>query len=212
MMEDLIMQSVLTVVLIVLLYLVILGIGIANYVMTSLSLYTIASRRNINNPWLAWIPYANYWIIGSIADEYDARNGIKRKWRVVLLTLVLTYFISFIIVYGIMMILIIATSNMYETGMTAAVSGIVITYIIFILVILVGVAFSMLSSICIYKIFESTVPEKSVKYMILYMLVPLAAGICLLKSRNQGYPYAENINAEIPENTVSDITNQQEQI
>ena len=60
-------------------------VGIASYVMTSLSVYTIAKRREINNPWLAWIPVANYWIVGSIADDYDEKNGIKRKWRLHLL-------------------------------------------------------------------------------------------------------------------------------
>ena len=72
---------------VVFLYLLIIGIGVASYIIQSLALQGIAKRRGINNPWLSWIPVANTWIIGSIADEYDNRNGIKRKWRVLLLTL-----------------------------------------------------------------------------------------------------------------------------
>ena len=45
-------------------------IQIAVYVFTSLALYTIAKRRGINHPWLSWIPVANVWILGSIADQY----------------------------------------------------------------------------------------------------------------------------------------------
>lgn len=63
-------------------------IQIAAYVLSSLALYTIAKRRGLNHPWLSWIPVANVWILGSIADQYRyvARGEIKSK-RKVLLTL-----------------------------------------------------------------------------------------------------------------------------
>ena len=44
-----------------------------------------------------------------------------------------------------------------------------------------------LKIICTFKLFESTVPEKAVKYLILSILVPLASPICLFRCRNQGY-------------------------
>ena len=31
-------------------------LSIAGYVLTALALYTIARRRGLRNPWLAWIP------------------------------------------------------------------------------------------------------------------------------------------------------------
>ena len=63
-------------------------IQIAAYVLSSLALYTIANRRGLNHAWLSWIPVANVWILGSIADQYRyvARGEIKSK-RKVLLTL-----------------------------------------------------------------------------------------------------------------------------
>ena len=63
-------------------------IQIAVYVLSSLALYTIAKRRGLNHAWLSWIPVANVWILGSIADQYRyvARGEIKSK-RKVLLTL-----------------------------------------------------------------------------------------------------------------------------
>ena len=39
-----------------------LAIGVACYVLQALSLYSLAKRREINKPWLAWIPLANAWI------------------------------------------------------------------------------------------------------------------------------------------------------
>ena len=44
--------------------------GIAAYVLTALALYTIAKRRGLNHPWLAWIPVASAWILGSLSDQY----------------------------------------------------------------------------------------------------------------------------------------------
>ena len=52
-----------------------MGIGmvlsVACYVLEALSLYTIAQRRGIRKPWLAWIPVVNVWIVGSISDQYQ---------------------------------------------------------------------------------------------------------------------------------------------
>jgi hypothetical protein len=63
-------------------------ISLAVYVFTALSLYTIAARRGIKNPWLAWIPYANVWLLGCIADQYRAvaRGQTKYRRRVLLFT------------------------------------------------------------------------------------------------------------------------------
>lgn len=45
-------------------YSLILYLGIA------ISLYHIAKNNNVDNPWIAFIPIAQYYIIGSICEEY----------------------------------------------------------------------------------------------------------------------------------------------
>jgi len=44
-------------------------LGIAAYVLTALGLYSIAKNRGMENPWLAWIPIAQFYIIGAIVKE-----------------------------------------------------------------------------------------------------------------------------------------------
>lgn len=66
-----------------------LVIGIAllvGYIFRSLGLYTMAKNRGIKNPWLAWIPVGNYWIAGSIADQYRyvAKGEIKNRRKILL--------------------------------------------------------------------------------------------------------------------------------
>ncbi len=46
------------------------GMSVVGYVFTALALYTIAKRRGIKHPWLAWIPVANLWLLGCISDQY----------------------------------------------------------------------------------------------------------------------------------------------
>ena len=51
-------------------YLLTFGLGITVYILYSLGIYTIAQRRGIKHPWMAWLPVANMWVLGSIADQY----------------------------------------------------------------------------------------------------------------------------------------------
>ena len=38
-------------------------LGIASYVLTSMALYSLASRRGIGKAWLSWVPVLNVWIV-----------------------------------------------------------------------------------------------------------------------------------------------------
>ena len=63
-------------------------LNVAAYVLTSLAFYTVAKRRGLSNPWLAWIPVANVWLLGSISDQYRyVVRGENRSRRKILLTL-----------------------------------------------------------------------------------------------------------------------------
>ena len=176
---------------ILLVYVGAIGVCIADYIMSSLALYRLASRRGISKPWLAWIPVANAWTIGAVVDEYDETQGFNRKWRYALLTL------SIIVVGGIVLgysaMLGAAFSQMNNPSMNMGVF--IPSYIIILAAALCAMALIACQSVCLFKIFESTVPEKSLKYLILSMLVPLAEAICLLKCSEKG---CDNINVEEP--------------
>jgi len=50
---------------------VFLILGLVLYVLKSLGLYTLALNRNLENPWLAWIPIADLYILGSLVGEME---------------------------------------------------------------------------------------------------------------------------------------------
>ena len=62
------------------------GLGLLVYILEAWALYTIAQRRCINKPWLAWIPLVNVWILGSVSDQYRyvVKKEVKNKRKVLL--------------------------------------------------------------------------------------------------------------------------------
>ena len=185
-----------TVALIIGLYLLILAIGIANYVLSSIGLYRIAKRRCIANPFLAWIPVANVWIMGEIAQEYDNRNGIKRNWKIAMIVPYLLEMLSAIVLTVLAVVMAILVKMVTASAILAP---IIVFYIVYLVTIMSALVFAAVNYICNFKIFESTVPEKALKYLILSITIPLASGICLYKCRNSGYSCETDIAEDTPQ-------------
>ena len=70
----------------VILVAIILGslFGFAVHVIRALAIYHIGKRRGLKNPWLAWIPVGQEWIIGSLSDqeEHEEFAVLDRAGRV----------------------------------------------------------------------------------------------------------------------------------
>ncbi len=175
------------------LYGVLCLIGLIGYILSSCAYHKIAARRNIETPWLAWIPLVRDYTIGRITNEYDKKNGYDRKWHKVLLILLGIFVVTFAVFYIIFLAAVVGLALKeefyYDYNIAAEVTAFVISYIGIILSALVGSAYTAISYICSFKIYESLKPEKAIKYIILNMLVPLAGPICLYMNRNEGYSF-----------------------
>lgn len=53
-------------------------VGVMIYIFQSLGLYAIAKRRGLKYPGLAWVPLANNYIFGGIADDFNQRFANKK--------------------------------------------------------------------------------------------------------------------------------------
>ena len=77
-------------------YLVVLGVVLVcclvGWIIRSLSLHSIAKRRGIRNPWLAWIPIGSEWVLGSVADQYQhlVQGKITSRRKILMLLTVAT--------------------------------------------------------------------------------------------------------------------------
>ena len=94
-------------------------LGIATYVLSSLGLYTLASRRGIGNAWLSWVPVLNIWIIGSLSDQYQyvVKGKVKSKRKSLLILNIVNMLIALIMVgICIFMVVDLVTSSIYGGG------------------------------------------------------------------------------------------------
>lgn len=181
------------------LYLIFSIIGIAQYVMQAIALNEIGKKRGVNNPWLAWIPVVGFadWVLGSIVDSYESEKGVKRKWKVVLVATVIAMaslmIIGYIMYIAGIVIMAAMSEYYYEAAAAIPMALCVLGFIVLLVASAASIAYAASKCICIFKLFESIVPEKALKYFLLSILVPLAYPICLLKCRNKGYSVPEQV-------------------
>lgn len=176
--------TLITVMLLIVFNVALMAVGIVNYVLGSMGLYRIAAKRGVPGAWIAWIPLINSWIIGSIVDDFESEKGIKRKFRVMLLTLALLMIvvcIAVMVAWCIFIIMLSYSNEFYYAG-DADIIFVVFGYAGILIASYISVAYAAMGIISLYKLHECIYPEKSVKYIIISLLVPLGAPICLLKN------------------------------
>ncbi len=168
-------------------------LSLASWIMSSIALTHLGNRRGIKAAWLVWLPIVGPWTIGALADDYDARLGYKRHWRVILLvcSILVAALYSSSYTSSIMEITDATIEAQYGVSQDMVedmIKGIVILYAGIILSGLISVVMTTCTYICLYKVYESTLPRHAVLCFILSLLVPMAEPICLLIAMNKGYP------------------------
>lgn len=175
-------------------WLLLMGFSIVTYVFSSLGTYTIAKRRELNHPWMAWVPVLNMWILGSISDQYryvtqgKVRN--KRKW---LVGLQAAYFAVMLIFYVVMLLL---TAGMVSdtVGGVMQISdavGIVIAFFS-VWLVLVGIIIAMcvVRYMALYDLYKSCMPDNAVLFLVLSILVSMTEPFFLFacRKKDEGMP------------------------
>ena len=172
-------------------YLISFGIGIATYVLSSLGLYTIAKRRGIGSPWLAWIPVANAWIVGSISDQYRyvTKGQIRNKRKVLLilqcaaavLGIVLAVFLGVSVIGAV-------AENLYaaDDQIISAVMGV----LIYVLLGTLGIAALSIAAVVVrymamYDLYTSVNPPCNVMFLVLSIFLPITEPFFVFFNRNK---------------------------
>lgn len=187
------MESIIILLFYIVYYVVIFGISIANYIMQSLGLQRIAQKAGVSKPWLSWLPLGREWILGSVTDAFDCAKGKNKKWRKWLVILSLLTYVGLFALYAILIVMAILLI-VFESVMAGEAAGVITILYCLILCIAclvlcaAAIAQSVLCYICLYKIFDETVPEKCLLYFLLSFFVPLAFGICLLSAGKKYMP------------------------
>lgn len=174
--------------------------SIVVYVLHSLGLYTIAKRRLIHNPWLAWIPIANLWILGSISDQYQyMAKGKRTKRRKTLLGLMIAIYVLAILVgvaIGVM------------TGMAVIGAGTevlvpaLILILVYIALMVIAIILTVFQYIAYYDLFTSCNPDNAVVFLVLGIffnfLLPYFVFAC--RKKDLGVPVPQQpVQPEVPQ-------------
>lgn len=166
--------------------------SIAAYVMTSLALYTMAQRRGLNRPWLAWIPVVNCWIVGSLSDQYRyvVKDEIKSKRKVLLILQLIQAVLSTAVMAVAVAMIFGAVGSLMRgaseeqilesilgpavsiVGMSLPLAGVAIAYVI-------------LRYMAMYDIYRSMDPANCVLYLVLSILFGVTEPFFLLFNRNK---------------------------
>ena len=165
---------------------------IAAYVLTALTLYTVASRRELKHPWLAWIPVANVWLLGSISDQYryvvKGENRSKRKILLILriLAAVLVVVMVCLGVAAAVKVVSAVMRSVPEEQFIGMVMGPAIGILgVWVPMLGVSIAYVIIRFMALYDVYKSMDPKNSVMYLVLSILFNVTEPFFLFFNRNK---------------------------
>ena len=141
------------------------------YIFQSLGLYTIANRRGIHNPWLAWLPIANMWILGSIADQYRyvAKGQVKSRRKTLVGLMIALYVLLFVILGGLIALLITGIGSGFNAAITdsAVAVPLIVLAVCYIALLVIAIVLLVYQYVCLYDLFSSCNPNNAVTFLVL---------------------------------------------
>ena len=168
------------------------------WILSSLSLQAIARRRGIRNAWLAWIPVANEWILGSIADQYQHLIQGKITARRKLLVWLNVGYAMLIIANGLVQGLTEAAAHTEEQLMLWSLASMLIS-VARLAVSITALVFCHMSN---YDLYRSCNPKNAVTFLVLGIIFPVAQPFFYLSCRKKDLgmvvPEIVTAPAEIP--------------
>lgn len=168
--------------------LIALAIAAVSYILRSLSLYTIASRRGIKKPWLAWVPVINCWTIGCISDQYRyvTKGQVKNKRKSLLILKIIVEVLSLCLVACNCILLFGAQRITLTVAATMAIVETVVSFV----VLGVGLAAMVVSYMAMYDLYCSCEPGNAVLYLVLSIFIRWLTPVFLMivRKKDGGMP------------------------
>lgn len=161
--------------------------AITTYVLHSLGLYTIARRRRISNPWLAWIPVGNLWLLGCVSDQYQhmTKRKVTGRRKILLGLNIAAIAIYFLWVFCMVL------GMVFAGGAGTAIAGSVLL-MLFVLLAFFGIviALAIFEYMCYYDLYHSCDPNNSVLFLVLSIvfsgIMPFFVFTC--RNKDNGMP------------------------
>lgn len=124
-------------------------ISAAVYVVQALAVMRMAKMLDVDKPWLAWIPIAQGYLMGQIAERCDSRRGLEvRPWGKIMLYVNIGY-VGFAAVYSV------------ASGVLPMLPfiGSILVMLLWVVYMVASLAYMVFNYICIWKMFREFYPE-----------------------------------------------------
>lgn len=159
-----------------------LAVGAVPYVFSSLGLYRILQNRGVPNPWMAWVPVANYYAQGAVADDINLRTRGKtthlRHWLLFLGLGTVGGLAFFMIFYFGFLFSVLEENAPSSYGLLG---GFLIAYL---LLLACSVAYTVFYGISLYRLYLDYCPQNAVLYTVLSLVISLVAPFLIFSIRN----------------------------
>ena len=168
-------------------------IGIAIYLLESISVYKMAKSAEIKNPWLAFIPVANDWVFGTLAEKYKKKNGTKSarfgiilpvlEGIVLIEAIALTIFtvISIKEITGYALDAVNTSSEMAPEQFMSLIPVIILYFAL----MAVAIAYAVVFFIALWRVYSSFDKPNATLYIVLSVVFTISVPIILFIIRNR---------------------------
>lgn len=168
-------------------------IGIAIYLLESISVYKMAKSAEIKNPWLAFIPVANDWVFGTLAEKYKKKNGTKSarfgiilpvlEGIVLIETIALTIFtvISIKEITGYALDAVNTSTEMVPEQFMSLIPVIILYFAL----MAVAFAYAVVFFIALWRVYSSFDKSNATLYIVLSVIFIISVPIILFIIRNR---------------------------
>lgn len=152
--------------------------GIISWVFTSVGMYTIAKHREIKHPWMAWVPYLNMWILGSISDQYRyvVKGKITRRRVALLVTAALSFAVSCLSSF---------TDAVLGFTEEAQMVSILVPFALVLVSLVVSLVYAVLYYMALYDLYKSSDPRHDALYLVLSILLGVVTPFLIFACRNK---------------------------
>lgn len=153
------------------------GIYMLIFALRAVGLYTIAKRRGVKSPWMAWVPVADQYLLGNISDQYwyVTKGQIKKKRRLLpvlnigkCVLCILSGVLALISMVG---VFVGAASNAgaLEAFLTFILPGIA-SVLLGLSAMVAAIAWAIFRSWVLYDLYLSCDPNNAVLYLVLSII------------------------------------------
>mgnify|MGYP001029347377 CR=1 FL=1 len=168
-------------------------IGIAIYLLESISVYKMAKSAEIKNPWLAFVPVANDWVFGTLAEKYKKKNGTKSarfgiilpvlEGIVLIEAIALTIFtvISVKEITGYALDAVNTSAEMVPEQFMSLIPVIILYFAL----IAVAISYAVVFFIALWRVYSSFDKSNATLYIVLSVIFTISVPIILFIIRNR---------------------------